>query len=665
MKNLLLPLLLIVTYLTSAQVGIGTTTPDASASLEISSTTAGMLIPRMDQIQRDAIGSPATGLLIYQTNNTPGFYYYNGTIWTTFGGADADWTVIGNDMYNANTGNVGVGNTTPSAKFHITGSTTPSSPGGTVNLLNENFAGYTVNQNVTADASCTTTTGWQTSNSAPATYVCASCTGDYLYIDADDSGCDQDATVLMSFIPTNSSIDISFDYLIREYSSGSDSFRVYLHDGVSQVGADLLSISNGTSTTTDSSFSGTGIAVTASTTYSLRFEYIGSFAYGSTIDNVVVSETSVGSAGTYVFRLEDGQEQAGYVLTSDANGNATWQAASGGGGAGTDDQTIDVFSLSGTTLSLSLEGDGVATQTVDLSALSGGGGSYTFTNGLTESGGTVRLGGNLTQATYITMGSNDLYFEGTGTGDITFEDNSGQPQMSTNFSEGYTNFGSGGAFVDSDDGSTFSDTYSGGPFTKEFVLGAYKGSSGGTAIALGSIEYIVDGTNELFFEGGGFSPMTDFGSDLGADPFTGVTRRWDDVNADDFITPTNTYSRTSSRSSTNRDLVKGLDEILKLKPIVYKDNMDYVNGKRIPDNLREDKLGFYTEELLRVLPEAVKKSDWVSLDEYGTKTRVVYDKPSGIKFTQIIPVVVKAIQEQQEQIEELKELVNKLISERK
>ena len=70
MKNLLLPLLLVVSYLTSAQVGIGTTTPDASAAIEVSSTTAGMLIPRMNQTQRDAISTPATGLLIYQTNNT-------------------------------------------------------------------------------------------------------------------------------------------------------------------------------------------------------------------------------------------------------------------------------------------------------------------------------------------------------------------------------------------------------------------------------------------------------------------------------------------------------------------------------------------------------------------------------------------------------------------
>jgi hypothetical protein len=46
------------------------------------STTKGMLTPRMTKTQRDAIASPATGLLIYQTNSTPGFYYFTGTAWT-------------------------------------------------------------------------------------------------------------------------------------------------------------------------------------------------------------------------------------------------------------------------------------------------------------------------------------------------------------------------------------------------------------------------------------------------------------------------------------------------------------------------------------------------------------------------------------------------------
>src|SRR5215471_19177629 len=62
--------------------GIGTTTPDACSLLEVKSTTQGILIPRMTLTQRNAIVSPATGLMIFQTNSTPGFYYYSGTAWT-------------------------------------------------------------------------------------------------------------------------------------------------------------------------------------------------------------------------------------------------------------------------------------------------------------------------------------------------------------------------------------------------------------------------------------------------------------------------------------------------------------------------------------------------------------------------------------------------------
>ena len=69
------------TFPTTGSAGIGTTAPNASAILEMQSTTKGMLIPRMTQAQRTAIVSPATGLLIYQTNNTAGFYYYNGSNW--------------------------------------------------------------------------------------------------------------------------------------------------------------------------------------------------------------------------------------------------------------------------------------------------------------------------------------------------------------------------------------------------------------------------------------------------------------------------------------------------------------------------------------------------------------------------------------------------------
>ncbi|MEQ9437493.1 MAG: hypothetical protein RIG62_00550 [Cyclobacteriaceae bacterium] len=55
--------------------------PAASAILDVQSTEKGMLIPRMTKAQRDGISSPSSGLLIYQTNDSPGFYYHNGASW--------------------------------------------------------------------------------------------------------------------------------------------------------------------------------------------------------------------------------------------------------------------------------------------------------------------------------------------------------------------------------------------------------------------------------------------------------------------------------------------------------------------------------------------------------------------------------------------------------
>ena len=80
----------------------GTATgPDNSAILELISGERGLLVPRMRQVQRDAIASPAQSLLIYQTDGDAGFYYYNGGSWVQLGAdvrdhiqdADADTRV--------------------------------------------------------------------------------------------------------------------------------------------------------------------------------------------------------------------------------------------------------------------------------------------------------------------------------------------------------------------------------------------------------------------------------------------------------------------------------------------------------------------------------------------------------------------------------------------
>ena len=86
MRKITLITLMLLTALSYAQVGINTNTPDASSALEIESTTGGILIPRMTETQRDAIALPASGLMIYQTNEVSGFYFYNGAGWTKIDG---------------------------------------------------------------------------------------------------------------------------------------------------------------------------------------------------------------------------------------------------------------------------------------------------------------------------------------------------------------------------------------------------------------------------------------------------------------------------------------------------------------------------------------------------------------------------------------------------
>jgi len=65
----------------ASRVGIGTAAPASSAILEISTTTKGLLLPRMTLTQRDLIDWPVAGLTIWQTNSNQGLYYYNGTSW--------------------------------------------------------------------------------------------------------------------------------------------------------------------------------------------------------------------------------------------------------------------------------------------------------------------------------------------------------------------------------------------------------------------------------------------------------------------------------------------------------------------------------------------------------------------------------------------------------
>jgi hypothetical protein len=82
-------LIILLGFVGTAQTGIGTTTPDASAKLDVSASNKGFLPPRVTLTSTSdttTIASPATGLLVYNVGSSglqAGYYYWNGTSWAT------------------------------------------------------------------------------------------------------------------------------------------------------------------------------------------------------------------------------------------------------------------------------------------------------------------------------------------------------------------------------------------------------------------------------------------------------------------------------------------------------------------------------------------------------------------------------------------------------
>ena len=103
-KYLFLLLSTVICQLSTAQnIGIGTPTPNASARLDVTSTSSDILVPRMSSLQRTNIATPAQGLLVYDTD-TNTFWFYNSSAWTNLSvSASGGWLLTGNSGTNPST----------------------------------------------------------------------------------------------------------------------------------------------------------------------------------------------------------------------------------------------------------------------------------------------------------------------------------------------------------------------------------------------------------------------------------------------------------------------------------------------------------------------------------------------------------------------------------
>jgi Chaperone of endosialidase len=240
-------------------------------------------------------------------------------------------------------------------------------------------------------------------------------------------------------------------------------------------------------------------------------------------------------------------------------------------------------------------------------------------------------GGTNDYAVYAYAG-NSVFNEVGGDYDVRMESDTRTHMfwLDANTTENLVRFGTGSTFSDNSNGSVIAGS------TVDYVADFDNGSASGTAIGIGSIEFLLDASARTLINNC-FAPTTNGTYDLG---YTTTSQYWDDVYADDFV------NVSDKRAKENIvDITYGLNEILQLRPVAY---------KMIEDPMQETKLGLIAQEVLPIVKEAVKTHDLKFLNEKDKEQTLVELDLMGMKYMYIIPVLIKAMQEEDTKVEDLK-----------
>ncbi len=135
---------LLLTVNMYAQVGINNENPDASAALDITSTTKGLLLPRMTNAQRLAISNPAAGLQVFVTDfNGGSFMFYDGNLWGRVNIFTQPGAPTIQSVFPSDPNTIGVSFTAPSSNGGnaITSYTATSNPGNITATINQSGSG--------------------------------------------------------------------------------------------------------------------------------------------------------------------------------------------------------------------------------------------------------------------------------------------------------------------------------------------------------------------------------------------------------------------------------------------------------------------------------------------------------------------------------------------
>jgi len=593
MKSKLILLIAILLFsFTNAQVGIGTNTPDPSSALDITSTSRGMLIPRLDEAQRNLIASPAVGLLIYQTDNNPGFYFFNGTSWITIAGGGA-WGLEGNAGTDASVnfigttdtenlafrtddlealrattdGRIGIGTTTPDALVQI-GDTPNTSIASETVIFAEDFDDGVINPELPI---LVDTNQWlfdnSLSDSAPSSLN--SNGGDEINSGPANGFNSGNSRFRLEniVIPPGPDAVVTFSYntFINPFISATGSVRNQPRFEINPFGpGGVIRFTLAFQTDGFVTFTTT---LPAGTSYELTWDHLQNSNFiGTGIPNLfAIDDISITIPGTTttpttpLLRLVDGSEGLGKVIVSDDDGNASWDDPPTPGST----EDTDWAFLSGNT-----NADPIYRLSLNTSITDNGRPLSVRIGSLTEP-----LNGIPLQLLHV--------------------------QRNADFS--------------------------------------------GNDIGLGSNEFYIDGSAEFRWSHS-VEPINDNSLSLG-----NSTNRWAQVFAINGVINTSDFNEKENILP----LKYGVEELMKIKPITYEWKNKYGSITDSEGIVAKKKIGFRAQNLQQVIPEVVVDNSW---KKSTTTSKLVKEENDliGVYYSEILPLIVNSIKEKNKLIEDIR-----------
>ena len=377
-------------------VGVGTTAPDASAALDIVSTTKGALLPRVTGT--GSVTNPATGLIVFQTGAPAGYYYYTGSVggWQQIATASGAAITASNGLTKVGA-EIQLGGT-------LTKATTIANAGNALNVTGTGTTSFGGNVGIGTTAPATTldvTGSFNVNTNSVSSQLISQPTFNNTFT---GGGVTVGQSFTLPVAGTLTSVALNF------YQTTTTSVTFY--QGGGNTGAVL-----GTSQAVTFA-ANTLQTVTLATPIALP---AGVYTLAAGINANNVSSANPYAGGQVYINSSANSSFAGYDLAfavgyTTSSTSSTLYANSGNVGIGITAPTA-VLDVNGSTRLRGLPTAGVVTTDASGNLSSGTAASLdatTASNGLTKVGTDIQLGGNLTGATTIGLGANNLSFTSTG-----------------------------------------------------------------------------------------------------------------------------------------------------------------------------------------------------------------------------------------------------------